>query len=194
MPRCLAIALTLLLTTSPVQAWSRGGHMVSAVIAYDLLERDKSDKLARVLEALKLHPDFAERWEPLLAKVPADDRDMFLFALAARWPDDVRRTKQHRSAWHYINIPFKPDGQPDGVKAKPHTNPSILFAFTENMEQIKAKETTNGDKAIALCWVFTSSGTSISASTRRRCSRPNFPMVTGAGICCGSDRRNAVRL
>ncbi len=79
---------------------------------------------------------------------------MFLFALAARWPDDIRRTKQHRSAWHYINIPFKPNDQPNSVTAKPHANPNILFAFAENMEQIKAKETTDGDKAVALCWVF----------------------------------------
>jgi hypothetical protein len=43
---------------------------------------------------------------------PVADHGLVLFMQAARWADDIRtRDKaQNRPPWHYINLPFKPEG------------------------------------------------------------------------------------
>jgi hypothetical protein len=43
-----------------------------------------------------------------------------LFMQAARWADDIRtRDKaQNRPPWHYVDLPFKPEGQPDSVQVR----------------------------------------------------------------------------
>ena len=78
-----------------------------------------------------------------------------LFMLAARWADDVRTQdrEQNRSPWHYINLPFKPDGQPASVQAKPPQTVNILTALAEN-ERIAKTDTDAARKAIALTWLF----------------------------------------
>ena len=59
--------------------------------------------------------------------------------------------KQHG---HYINLPFKPKGQPDSVRTKPPAKVNILTALTEN-ERI-AKSTTDDPRnaQFALTWTF----------------------------------------
>ena len=69
--------------------------MVWASIAYDVLKQDDPAALARVLDLLRQHPQFGDRFSPKLDAVPADARDRYLLMLAARWPDDVRRNKQY---------------------------------------------------------------------------------------------------
>ena len=41
--------------------------------------------------------------------------------LATCWPDDIRRRdgKKDRPVWHYINFPFKPEGEPESIEPKP---------------------------------------------------------------------------
>jgi S1/P1 Nuclease len=80
---------------------------------------------------------------------------MVLFMQAARWPDDVRmKDKQyHRGPWHYVNLPFKPEGQPDNVKTKDAEPVNILTALAEN-ESIVKNENAPERKAIALAWLF----------------------------------------
>jgi S1/P1 Nuclease len=74
---------------------------------------------------------------------------------AARWADDIRmRDKQyHRGPWHYINFPFKPEGQPASVQAKEPEPVNILTALAEN-ESVVKNENDPGRKAIALAWLF----------------------------------------
>jgi S1/P1 Nuclease len=96
--------------------------------------------------------------EPLageLQDVPAADRDIVLFMQAARWPDDIRRTDQqyHRGPWHYINWPFKPDGQPASVQPRDAEPVNILTALAENEAFVK-NANDPGQKAIALAWLF----------------------------------------
>ena len=74
---------------------------------------------------------------------------------AARWPDDVRRTDKqyHRALWHYINLPFKPEGQPDSVQIREPEPVNILTAMAENESMVK-NENDAERKAIALAWLF----------------------------------------
>jgi S1/P1 Nuclease len=70
-------------------------------------------------------------------------------------PDDVRlRDKQyHRAPWHYINWPFKQEGQPDIVQTREPEPVNILTALAEN-EGVVKQENDPERKAIALAWLF----------------------------------------
>src|SRR6267142_2451562 len=56
----------------------------------------------------------ANQWQARLQDIPVADHSLLLFMQAATWADDMRmKDKQrHRALWHYINWPFKPEGQP----------------------------------------------------------------------------------
>ncbi len=71
------------------------------------------------------------------------------------WADDIRTPdKQHHQArWHYINLPFKPEGQPESVQVRQPEPVNILTAMTEN-ERIANSENEVERKAIALAWLF----------------------------------------
>jgi hypothetical protein len=125
----------LLLLALPLQAWNATGHRIVGAIAYDHLT-DKAR--ARVDELLKQHPDL----KALAA------RDAFL--AASVWPDvikgdnrfydDTRANAQptpllpgftnvgfpsmaRHTNWHYIDLPFSPDGTP----LEPIPNPNALI-------------------------------------------------------------------
>jgi hypothetical protein len=80
---------------------------------------------------------------------------MVLFMQAARWADDIRANdkQQHRAPSHYINWPFKPDGQPASVQTREPESVNILTAMAEN-QRIVANENDAERKAIALAWLF----------------------------------------
>jgi hypothetical protein len=116
----LLAAWTAVLTlVVPAQAWNATGHRVVAAIAYDRLTPAAR---SRVDALLHKHPD-------LMKLAP---RDAFL--AASVWPDvikgdnrfydDTRANAQpapllpgfpsmaRHTNWHYIDIPFSPDGTP----------------------------------------------------------------------------------
>src|SRR5262245_58601643 len=74
---------------------------------------------------------------------------------AARWADDIRINdkQKHRALWHYINWPFKPEGQPPSVQTREPETVNILTAMAEN-QRIVANEIDAERKAIALAWLF----------------------------------------
>jgi hypothetical protein len=117
----------LLLLTLPLEAWNATGHRIIAAIAYDHLTPQAK---ARVDELLKQHPDFAN--------LPS--REAFL--TAATWPDTIRNDPRffddtakdpkptpllpgfpsmaRHTNWHYIDLPFSPDGTPLEQPKKPN--------------------------------------------------------------------------
>jgi hypothetical protein len=104
---------------------------------------------------LEKPPWYANQWQARVQDVHTADRDMVLFMQAARWADDIRiqDKTQNRPRWHYINFPFKPEGQPDSVQIREPEPVNILTAVAENEGAVK-----NGNdavrKAIALAWLF----------------------------------------
>lgn len=80
---------------------------------------------------------------------------MVLFMQAARWRDDIRtRDKaQNTPPWHYINLPFKPEGQPDSVQVRKPEPVNILTAMAEN-ESVVTTDSDAARKAIVLAWLF----------------------------------------
>jgi S1/P1 Nuclease len=108
------VLLTLTVLPLPANAWNIPAHMLSAAIAYQVLQQENPQVIDRVKAVLEKHPWHAHQWQTRLQDVPVADHGLVLFMQAARWPDDIRfRDRQHhRGPWHYINLPFKPEGQP----------------------------------------------------------------------------------
>jgi len=127
--------------------------MLSAAIAYQVLRQENPGTIADVRVVLASHPWFTTQWKKGLTGVPAADRDLMLFMLAARWPDDARGTPFHRGNWHYINLPFKPSGEPANVQEDPASAPNVLTALADNESTVR--NDPNADRrAVAMAWLF----------------------------------------
>jgi hypothetical protein len=154
---CLAVA------APQARAWNKPGHMVTGAIAYMALKQDSPAALAKAVALLKEHPYYEERWKALTEKpfVPAGERDLYLFMLAAKWADDARSDSDyypegaHRDRWHYVNIPFRPEGTPDTVKAKPYDPEfNLFFAYSRNIGRVTSASLDPEQRAVSLAWVL----------------------------------------
>lgn len=160
----LMASLTVMLagwSANPALAWNKAGHMVTGAIAYSVLKQDSPPTIDKVVAVLKKHPAYEKRWQKMIHQpyVPEGDRNLYLFMLAARWPDDARGDPTfyppdlHRDRWHYINLPYKPDGQPDDVQTAPPDEISIFRGYEANLARL-GTTTPDTDRAVALCWIF----------------------------------------
>ena len=88
---------------------------------------------------MEKHPWYANQWQARLQDVPVSERDLVLFMQAARWADDIRSQDraQNKPRWHYINLPFKPEGQPPTVQVREPESVNILTALAENESVVK---------------------------------------------------------
>jgi hypothetical protein len=71
--------------------------MLSAAIAYQVLQQENPQSINKVKAVLEKHPWYANQWQARLQDVSVAERDQVLFMQAARWPDDIR-TERTRSA------------------------------------------------------------------------------------------------
>src|SRR5690242_11200097 len=94
MRRLIAIVLlffaTVVLRSFESFAWNIPGHMLSAAIAYQILQRENPATITGVRSVLEKNPWYASRWKIQLDKLPEAEREEMLFMLAARWADNVR--------------------------------------------------------------------------------------------------------
>ncbi len=148
----------LFVLPTPLFAWNKGGHMVSAAVAYHVLKHDSPKCVAKVVAILKEHPQYESNWLLRINVIPNatdEEKEMMLFMQAARWPDDARGSEEfHHSNWHYINLPYKPEGQPDSVHAKPADADNILRAYELNLGKVRDHREDAEERAVAMCWVF----------------------------------------
>jgi len=136
-------------------AWNIPGHMVTGAIAYRELKKQDPKSLSRIIALLKKHPQYDQMFAPKLNQenLSEEEKDLYLFMLAARWPDDIKRTdyEPKHDNWHYINYPFTsanasvPVSEPDTA--------NIISAYRQNMNIVKSNA-ADEEKAIALCWIF----------------------------------------
>jgi hypothetical protein len=151
----ISVLITLAVLPLPATAWNIPGHMLSAAIAYQVLLQENPATIEKVKALLEKHRWYSNQWQARLQDVPVADRGLVLFMQAGRWADDIRSNdkQQHRALWHYINWPFKPDGQPSGVQTRASEPVNILTAMAEN-ERIVRDGTDPERKAIAIAWLF----------------------------------------
>ncbi|MBX7102453.1 MAG: S1/P1 nuclease [Gemmataceae bacterium] len=154
----LLVVLTFAVSSRSALAWNKAGHMVTAAIAYAVLKEEKPEAIPRIIAILKEHPQYESLWAPRLAALPRateDEKDMYLFMQAARWPDDARSDEEfHRSTWHYINLPFKPAKEPASVRPLPPDPDNIVRAYELNLGKAKDRKEEGDDRAVSICWVF----------------------------------------
>ena len=74
----------------PASAWNIPGHMLSGIIAYQVLQQENPPTIDKVKVVWEKHPWYANQWQARLQDVSVADRDMVLFMQAARWADDIR--------------------------------------------------------------------------------------------------------
>ena len=110
---------------------------------------ESPQSVQKVTAVLEKHPWYAHQWQARLQDVPAADHGRVLFMQAARWPDDIRTQDkvQNRPPWHYINLPFKPEGQPANVQVRDPEPVNILTAMAENESVKKESNPAKGNRA-----------------------------------------------
>jgi hypothetical protein len=90
------VLITLAALALPASAWNIPGHMLSGIIAYQVLQQENPQTIDKVTAVLDKHPWYANQWQARLQDVPVADHGLLLFMQAARWADDIRmRDKQH---------------------------------------------------------------------------------------------------
>lgn len=123
--------LLLLLTTPWAQAWSREGHQVVALLAW---ERMTEKARAEVTSILGHHPY-------------DDIRDL---AAASFWPDLLHDDPiYHRPQWHYTNLPLFLELSPKPVEVPQ----GILWALNHNTRVLKDTQASTLERAVALSWI-----------------------------------------
>ena len=149
------VLLTLCLLPFPASAWNIPGHMLSGIIAYQILRQENPPTIEEVKAVLEKHPWYTQQWQARLQDVPVADHGLMLFMQAARWADDTRiqDKPQNKPRWHYINFPFKPERQPANVQIRDPEPVNILTALAENESVIKNQKDPER-RAIALAWLF----------------------------------------
>jgi hypothetical protein len=156
--RILFAALAALGPTLPAFAWNKPGHMTVAAIAYqELVRSGDTVVIHRTIALLKAHPYYTNNW---LVKVRSqtgvgmENHDQFVFMYAARWADDARGTSYDRERWHYINLPFKPTGQPASIVPLKPPSQNITNAIVSNTTKVGKTHIRRKDRAVALAWLF----------------------------------------
>jgi len=115
--------------------------MLSGAITYQVLQHQKPQTIEKIKAVLEKHPWYTNQWQARLQDVPIADHGLVPFMQATMWADDIRTNdkQQHRALWHYINWPFKPDGQPPSIQTREPEAVNILTAMAEN-------QTHNGER------------------------------------------------
>jgi S1/P1 Nuclease len=151
---CGAIVTLWAILPPQCEAWNHPGHMLSGVITYQILQRESPATIQTMRSILQMHPWYESLWREELGKLPQAERDETLFKLAARWADDIRRRDpaENRPLWHFINWPFKPEGEPESVQTKPPAKENIVTAIVAN-ERL-ARTAVADQRAIAVSWLF----------------------------------------
>jgi hypothetical protein len=150
--------LLICIVSGPLFAWNKATHMVTGAIAYRELEANSPETLAQLLSLLREHPHYQTRWLDKINRLALseEEKDMYLFMLAARWPDDIRNGDKayHHPGWHYINYPFSPFGwEPEGNSAREKNGNNIVYTYRKNLNILQSSAEA-GKKAVALCWVL----------------------------------------
>jgi hypothetical protein len=156
----------LLAAAPPARAWNDHGHMTIAAAAYGKLRpavRAKVDKL------LALNPDYAG-W---VARVAPARRGLVAFVMASTWPDAIKHDGKHTNDgehprgpaasrnvgygdelqhryWHYVDVPFSPDGTATTPAAAPNAETQIA-AFRTVLASATASDEL---KSYDLVWLL----------------------------------------
>jgi hypothetical protein len=180
-----SISLATFATPLVALAWNSPGHIIVALIAYDQL--DPATK-AKAVALLREHPRFNAHFQ---GEMPREiqrkgehEKDEWVFAHAATWPDQVRDAKGgvnhqdvtefHRPWWHFIDEPVFLNNQErkelqGQVRVNLRREPpedrddkdmNIIQALKNSKRIISDKSESNAKRAVQLCWLLHLTGDS----------------------------------
>jgi hypothetical protein len=116
----LLVLLKLAVLPPLASAWNIPGHMLSGIVAYQILQQENPATIEKVRAVLERHPWYVNQWQTRFQDIPISDREMVVFMQTARWADIRSQDRaQNKPRWHYINFPFKPEGlSGDGARQR----------------------------------------------------------------------------
>lgn len=130
----LATLLGIVAPSLPAFAWNDEGHMAVAYLAYERLEPATKN---RVNSMLQLNPNYSKWLKTIPTGASEADAKMMVFMIAATWADQIKsdpsytddghnggntpdgatssqnigyRDHLRHKYWHFIDIPYSPDG------------------------------------------------------------------------------------
>jgi hypothetical protein len=166
----LGLALLVVVAGRTALAWNSIGHMSVAWVAYQALSPSER---ARVGALLQLNPYYKEWLSYIPAGTSDADRDMYVFMMAATWPDEIKAMGSHyvgtdtppraepaalnngytdngaHKYWHFVNTPL--DG--NTANAAPLSSPTVtqkIAAFRAAL----ADKTPDPIKSYDLVWLI----------------------------------------
>ncbi|MEM7037230.1 MAG: S1/P1 nuclease [Bacteroidota bacterium] len=116
------------------KAWWDPGHMVTAQIAYQNLDKSVRQKADDLIDVLKKAYPYTSN-----------------FVEASCWPDDLKSEGVHLyDTWHYTNIPYNPDG----VALPPKPEVDVIWAIGKCGSILSSTKTRPIEKARALAFMI----------------------------------------
>lgn len=157
--RRMAISLTAFaLAAGPAGAWTRPGHMVTAAIAFDEIERRRPDLIDAISALLDAHPDRGP-FQVAVDRTTGRERQRRMFLECARWADDARQTAYDHPSWHIALWPVIEPDAPAATRAKVQARGDrptgvALESLTLNYRTLADPSASPSEKASALCWLL----------------------------------------
>jgi hypothetical protein len=153
-----AVTLILVALSSPGFAWEHAGHMATAAIAFEELEKARPEVIDDIGTLLLKHPDIAPFWVAA-NEATGKERVRRMFIECARWPDDSKFTPRDMGSWHMARWASTTDGAPANVNEAAearHGKPAgqALEALELHAAMLANPETSASERALALCWVL----------------------------------------
>jgi hypothetical protein len=166
------LAICLLISIPPANAWNSIGHMAVAYVAWQQLTPATRK---RAVALLKKNPYYKKTWLTYIPKgTSTDDKNLYIFMMAATWPDEIKysnsgyksdgntppptseatkntgyRDKYMHKYWHFIDTPFSTDGTP--LPAIPTPNAETQIAV---FRQTLASNASDSLKSYDLSWIL----------------------------------------
>jgi len=171
--RSLAVlAICLLISIPPANAWNSVGHMAVAWVAWQQLNPTTRH---RAIVLIKKNSWYKKKWRTYIPKdASTDDKNLYIFMMAATWPDEIKannsgyksdgnippntseatkntgyRDKYMHKYWHFIDTPFSTDGTqlPDTPKPNAETQIGVF-------RQTLASNAKDSLKSYDLVWIL----------------------------------------
>lgn len=150
---CAAALLTL--GARPAAAWDETGHVVVARIAWDNLTPPARDRAIQILRAAPPNSGLG-RGFPSGPLTP--EQQMWLFAAASHWPDDIRSPGHPGNSFargnrHFVNLFWRQNT--DFERIIPVTRPPFGDLLND-LPGLRTELTGSspGDAAVALAWII----------------------------------------
>lgn len=154
------LILWFAMTTLTALSWNIPGHQVSATIAYLYLRDNDPNALKKVVALMLKHPEYGSRWSADHTAISnPDDRDLFLFMVAASWPDLIKQKNNNPRRYnvdrdsHYINWPVFIVPNTPVIEPDPVDDENSMSAIEKHLKILRSNK-PDSTKAMSLCWIF----------------------------------------